>query len=145
MGIIVLLGIVISVTWVIWLIVNNIKKIIITSKNKKNLSEMKTHLGMMRYFKMKKVQFSVGSNLITDKCLAIDDNNKLICILEARNNCINEKVYKYEFLHSSEIVESGKSVIKTSLNDAFIGGELFGETDAIVGGLTARKTTSKNI
>ena len=145
MAIIVLFGIVISVAWVIWLIVNRIRKIVITSKSKKNINEMNTYLSTMQYFKMEQVQFSISGNLITNKCLAIDDNNKLICILEARNNCIKEKIYKYEVLQYSEIVRNGISVTKASLSDAFIREALFVETGAIVGGLTSKMTTSNNV
>ena len=112
MVIVVLLGILICVAWVIWFIVTKIKRIVRTSKSKKNISEMTKYLSMMEYFKMEKVQFSIGNELIADQCLAIDDRNKLICILKINNNLIKEKVYKYEVLQSCEIVENGKNVIK---------------------------------
>jgi len=146
MAIIVLLGIVICVAWGIWFIVNKIRTMNITSKSNKNVHEMKTYLGTMKYFKMKQVQFSMGSDRITDKCLAIDDHNKLICILQVRNNGIKGKIYKYELLRSSEIERNGNySVTKTSLSDPFIGGTIFGETDAMVGELTSKNITSNNV
>ncbi|HBP65765.1 MAG TPA: hypothetical protein DD730_16270 [Desulfosporosinus sp.] len=117
MGIIVLLGLLIFVAWGIWLIINKIKKAIITTKSKSNISEMNKYFGMMKYFKMEKVQFSIGRNSIADECLAIDDHNKLICILEARNDFIKEKVYKYEVLNSSEIVENGEILLLVIFND----------------------------
>jgi len=66
---------------------------------------------------MEKVQFSIGSNLITDQCLAIDDHHKLICILEASNDFIKEKVYKYEVLKSSELVENGEIFLLVIFSD----------------------------
>jgi len=142
MGIVVLLGILVSVAWVIWFVVNKIRKIVIISNSKKNISAMNKYLGTMEYFRLHKVQFSIGSNLITDQCLAIDFQNKLLCILQAQNNFIKEKVYKYEVLNSSEIVENGQSVIKASLSAAFITPELFGESGEIIGDLTLKNTPS---
>ena len=146
MVIIFLLGIVIFVTWGIWFIVNKIREINIISKSKKNVIEMNTYFSTMKYFKMKQVQFSIGSNRITDNCLAIDEHNKLICILEVKNNGIKEKIYKYEVLHSSELIRNGNySVTKTSLSDDFIGGTIFGESDAMVGDPTSEKAISNNV
>ena len=112
MVITVLLGILIFVAWAIWFIVNKISQFLIKSVNRKNVSEMNKYLGRMKYFKMSKVQFSIGTDLITNQCLAIDDDHELICILEVRNNLIKEKVYKYEVLNSSEIAENGQSIIE---------------------------------
>lgn len=124
---------------------DNKKNIARKSKDKKNEIEMSTYIGKMKHFKMTRGQFSIDDNLITDKCFAIDDRNNLMCILEMKNNIIEEKIYKYDDLYSSEIVENGNSVTKASLSDAFIGGALFGETGAIVGALTSKRTTSRNV
>ncbi|HZK55767.1 MAG TPA: hypothetical protein VFC84_16490 [Desulfosporosinus sp.] len=110
MVITVLLGILIFLAWVIWLVVHKIMKIFVKTFSKKNVSQMNKYLANMKYFKMSNVQFSMGRGLLTDHCLAIDDDHKLICILELRDKLIKENVYKYEVLKSCEIVENGINV-----------------------------------
>jgi len=53
----------------------------------------------------------------------------------------NSKIHTFEDIISFEVIEDGESRIKGGKSQALIGGVLFGSTGAIVGGITASRST----
>lgn len=100
--------------------------------------------------KLKEIDYSKNFICFDDtgyynKALVIDDASKKICILNQANKKIKSKLYSFSEVVSSQISENGTTVTETSLDNAIVGGVLFGKTGAVVGGLTGRKSTSNRV
>lgn len=80
-----------------------------------------------------------------NKALVIDNSLKKLCILVQENKRISEKIYSFSEFVSSQISENGTTVTETSLDNALVGGLLFGKTGAIVGALSGDKSTSNMV
>lgn len=83
------------------------------------------------------------------KGFSIDEENMKICLLSFGETEIKHKIIGYNDLLAGEIVEDGISVTKTSrssqVGGALVGGLLLGGAGAIIGGLSGKKTTSKEL
>ena len=73
------------------------------------------------------------------KYISFDERNKLWTI--SGYNIL----FKYEDILSYELLEDGESITKGGLGGALVGGALFGGAGAIVGGITGKKKTKKEI
>ena len=73
------------------------------------------------------------------KYISFDERNKLWTI--SGYNIL----FKYEDILSYELLEDGESITKGGLGEALVGGALFGGAGAIVGGITGKKKTKKEI
>lgn len=74
-----------------------------------------------------------------DKYIEFDGNNRL---WKAVSSSI---IYGYDEIISFELWEDGESITKGGLGSAIVGGAMFGGAGAIVGGVTGKKTTKKEI
>ena len=74
-----------------------------------------------------------------EKYISFDANNKLW-----KPNMPNV-VFGYDDIVSVELLEDGESITKGGLGRAVVGGALFGGAGAIVGGVTGKKKTKKEI
>jgi len=74
-----------------------------------------------------------------DKYISFDVNNKLW-----KANAYNV-VFNYSDIISYELLEDGESITKGGLGRAVAGGVLFGGVGAVVGGVTGKKKTKKEI
>lgn len=101
--------------------VEKVRRAITASENNAELMEM--------FQPTKKVQ----------KYISFDERNKLWTI--SGYNIL----FKYEDILSYELLEDGESITKGGLGGALVGGALFGGAGAIVGGITGKKKTKKEI
>ncbi|CAM2868829.1 hypothetical protein HP548_23595 [Paenibacillus taichungensis] len=80
--------------------------------------------------------------------IAVDSVNKKFCFVDDRHGG-RKKVYSYEDLLRSEIVEDGVAITNTSrtiqIGGAVIGGMLAGGAGAMVGALTGSQNTSSHV
>jgi len=97
-------------------------------------------------------QFTVSKEYINDNGnsgIAIDDNRKKVCFITNINKTIISKVVEYKDVLSSEIIEDGQNIIKTSrggqLGGAILGGVLAGGVGAVIGGLSSSHTSSTKV
>ncbi len=77
--------------------------------------------------------------------LAVDDKRHKWAYFDGGNTLVNHlphKTYSFSDIVSFEIIENGSSITKGGLGAAAVGGALFGDAGAIVGAVTAAKTTS---
>ena len=81
--------------------------------------------------------------------IALDERNELVCLLAISKHYVETRLIAYSDILSSEIFENGKTVIKTDrvsqISSAVIGGMLFGESGAIIGGLSSGTTTMQGV
>lgn len=81
--------------------------------------------------------------------IAVDVSRKKICLIKLDGINTKHRVIDYHNIVSSEIIEDGTSVTKTSrtsqVGGAIIGGLAFGGVGALVGGLTGAKKTSDKV
>lgn len=79
--------------------------------------------------------------------IALDEKNKKIILVDKIEEHFTSRVISYSDVLSSEIVEDGESVTKTTrssqLGGALVGGLLLGGLGAVVGGLSGSKTSGK--
>jgi hypothetical protein len=80
--------------------------------------------------------------------IALDENNKKICLVTKKGGDPSCKVIEYKDLLSSEIIENNDSITKTArgsqVGGAILGGILLGGVGALIGGLSGKKhNTSK--
>ncbi|WP_419893630.1 SHOCT domain-containing protein [Oceanobacillus kimchii] len=82
-----------------------------------------------------------------DNAILIDEKNSKLCIIWDDLN--KHKVYTYSDILESEIVEDGKSITKTSrgsqIGGALIGGVLAGGVGAVIGGLSGKTVSDKEV
>ena len=74
-----------------------------------------------------------------EKYIRFDENNKLWKVKTLLT------VFEYSDIVSYELLEDGESITKGGLGRAVTGGVLFGGVGAIVGGVTGKKKTKKEI
>ncbi|MBS3955339.1 MAG: SHOCT domain-containing protein [Methylomicrobium sp.] len=81
--------------------------------------------------------------------LAIDEQQKKVCLIDHRQQNISCRVVSYESLLSSELFEDGSTVTKTvrssQIGGALIGGVALGGVGAIIGGLSGKTNTSGKV
>lgn len=115
----------------------------IQDNNKKNLS-FDNALKNLNNFEVSQSILSIDKSV----ALLLDENNKKLCFLLKANPKIASSSYQFKYFNfndviSSEIVEDGHSILKSSrtsqLGSALIGGIALGGVGAIVGGLTGKK------
>ena len=102
-------------------------------KAKSLLSLAETNTQRMQTFKATKK---------IDKYVSFDEPNKLWKISCAPYAAV---IFSYDDIISYELLEDGECIIKGGLGSAIVGGALFGEIGAVVGGLTGSKTTQREI
>jgi hypothetical protein len=77
--------------------------------------------------------------------LAVDETRRKICLIRNGPGSVDCQVVGYDKIVSSEIIENGSTVTKTSrasqIGGAMAGGILLGGVRAVVGGLTGSRTT----
>ncbi|MFN1873299.1 SHOCT domain-containing protein [Clostridioides difficile] len=74
--------------------------------------------------------------------MEFDDNNKKFIVLNGFNReKVNLNVYNYSDVIEYELLENGETVTKGGIGRALAGGALFGGVGAVVGGVTAKRTT----
>lgn len=74
-----------------------------------------------------------------EKYISFDDDNRLWKINKI------DVVFRYEDIISYDLLEDGESITKGGIGSAVVGGTLFGGTGAIVGGITGKKKTKREI
>lgn len=74
-----------------------------------------------------------------EKYVSFDENNQLWKVTQPN------VVFKYEDVISYELLEDGESITSGGLGRALVGGVLLGGTGAVVGGITGRKKTKREI
>ncbi|SJW51811.1 Uncharacterised protein [Clostridioides difficile] len=76
------------------------------------------------------------------KFIEFDDDNKKFIVLNGFNReKMNLNVYNYSDVIEYELLENGETVTKGGIGRALAGGALFGGVGAVVGGVTAKRTT----
>ncbi|HBF3279853.1 SHOCT domain-containing protein [Clostridioides difficile] len=76
------------------------------------------------------------------KFIEFDDDSKRFVVLNGFDReRMNLNVYNYSDIIEYELLENGETVTKGGVGRALAGGALFGATGAIVGGVTAKRTT----
>jgi hypothetical protein len=95
---------------------------------------------------------SVTKSIISDDrkvLLAIDEENKCLATVKLNGSTPIFKRYDFKDVISSEIVEDGEQIIKTSrgsqLGGAIVGGVLLGGVGAIIGGLSGKKKANDKV
>ncbi|MFE1242953.1 SHOCT domain-containing protein [Fictibacillus sp. NPDC058756] len=83
----------------------------------------------------------------SEMTLLLDEDSKKLCLIYTSNQ--SKEIYNYSDILSSEILEDGVTVINTSrssqIGGALIGGVLAGGVGAIIGGLSAQKTSTNKV
>ncbi|WP_188206960.1 SHOCT domain-containing protein [Alkalibacillus aidingensis] len=94
--------------------------------------------------------FTVTKEYITndqDHGILIDEDNKKVCIVWQGMN--RHKVFNYRDILESEIIEDGETITKSSrksqIGGALLGGVLAGGVGAIIGGLSGKQKSDKEI
>ncbi len=81
--------------------------------------------------------------------IAIDEQSKRVCLIGEQYGRATLKVLPYRDVLESEVVENGVSVTKTSrgsqVGGALLGGLVLGGVGAVIGGLSAKKTTTSKV
>jgi hypothetical protein len=89
----------------------------------------------------------VGTNQRTG--IAIDDQSKRVCLISEPYGQATLKVLPYKDMLESEVIENGVSVMKTSrgsqVGGVLLGGLVLGGVGAVIGGLSAKKTTTNKV
>ena len=70
----------------------------------------------------------------------VDENKKEWTIPKSHLSSNFLRVYKYSDIIDFELIENGNSISKGGIGRAIIGGKLFGDVGAIVGGSTGKRT-----
>lgn len=81
--------------------------------------------------------------------ISINIDTDIVCFIKIESGSIEKENFSFKDILSSEIVEDGHSVTKTSrtsqVGGALLGGLAFGGVGAIIGGLSGKTTTHNNI
>ena len=81
--------------------------------------------------------------------LAINEKNKMICLIDNRNETASSRVFSYKDLLSAEIFEDNETVTSTvrssQIGGALIGGIALGGIGAVIGGLSGKTKTSGKV
>ncbi|WP_268623655.1 SHOCT domain-containing protein [Paenibacillus alvei] len=87
----------------------------------------------------------VSNDLTTS--IMLDEANKKLCIVYSKP--ADKLMLNYKDILESEIIEDGHTITKTSRSSQFggalLGGMIFGETGAIIGGLSAQTKSEKEV
>lgn len=85
------------------------------------------------------VEFDITQNI--DNYLYLDENRKKICLPMGlvKKKIDPERIFNYGDILNYELLEDGNSVSKGGVGRAIVGGALFGDVGAIVGGSTGHK------
>lgn len=108
--------------------------------------EMPTKLEVEKAIESKKIrQEDLNSFNPTKKIykfIEFDDDNKKFVVLNGFDReKMNLNVYNYSDVIEYELLENGETVTKGGIGRALAGGALFGGVGAVVGGVTAKRTT----
>ena len=116
-----------------------------TGKAMKREREMKGKFNKIDDFSPSKKVVSVYGH----SGIAIDEGRRKVCLVKYGKSGVEADVLSYRDILSSEIFEEGKTVTKTSRSSqiagALIGGLALGGVGAVIGGLSGKKTSSKEI
>jgi hypothetical protein len=86
---------------------------------------------------------------MNNTAIALDEQSRRLCLIKEPHGCASVKVLPYRDVVESEVIENGVSVTKTSrsgqVGGALVGGLLLGGVGAVVGGLSAKKTTTNRV
>lgn len=81
--------------------------------------------------------------------IAIDEARKKICLLRQDGNIARARTFSYKDIISSEISQDGSTITKVSRSSqagsALVGAVLLGGVGAVIGGLSAKKTSTEKI
>jgi hypothetical protein len=89
-------------------------------------------------------QIFIGDNRKSG--IVLDESNKKICLIDKTLSGLIFRTISYHDILSSEIIEDGINIVKTSrssqVGGALIGGILLGGAGAVIGGLSGSKSSS---
>ncbi|MGL4675934.1 MAG: SHOCT domain-containing protein [Wohlfahrtiimonas sp.] len=126
---------------IILIVVLICQSMIASEKQQKAVDHITKKIKSINHFEATQsyMQLGNGSSII------IDENNKKLCLI--KNDQSNTMtVVSYSDILSSEIIEDGESITKTSrasqVGGALLGGIILGVAGAVIGGLSGKKTTS---
>lgn len=81
--------------------------------------------------------------------IAVDEPRKKICLISNNGAAVSERIISYKDIFSVELFEDGTSITRTvrtsQIGGAIVGGFVFGEAGAIIGGLSGKTETSAKI
>ena len=85
------------------------------------------------------VEFDITQNI--DNYLYLDEKRKKICLPMGlmKKKIDPDRIFNYDDILNYELLEDGNSVSKGGVGRAIVGGALFGDVGAIVGGSTGHK------
>jgi hypothetical protein len=130
---------------VIIVVIIVIALVISFANSSERTGRLQAGLGRLRGFQATQVLFTVDGQL----GLAADDSAKKLCIMQHATPEPIYNVFAAKDLLSSEVVQDGVSVTTTSragqVKGAIVGSVIAGGVGAIVGGLSAKTTTSQEV
>lgn len=144
-------GILVVVLIVSILAIFVVKEVVDYQKKKQTTSELEA------------MNFTSENRYISDdglSGLAVDEKHKIVCIVSSKammtsgilryeKNVANKYEVKYSDIISSEIIENGETITKTSrtsqVGGAIVGGVLLGGIGAVVGGLSGKTSSREKI
>ena len=102
-------------------------------------SQKKIDKEAQRVAKYSDTEFDITKDI--ENYLYLDENRKKICIPTGliKKKFDSTRVFNYSDILNYELLEDGNSVSKGGVGRALVGGALFGDVGAIVGGSTGRK------
>ncbi|EQF26329.1 MULTISPECIES: DUF4428 domain-containing protein [Clostridioides] len=111
-----------------------------------NFCEMPTKAEVEKAIELKTISKKDSENFKATKKISkfieFDDDSKRFVVLNGFDReKMNLNVYNYSDIIEYELLENGETVTKGGIGRALAGGALFGGVGAVVGGVTAKRTT----